>query len=631
MKLFLFSLNLSLLRSEHHQPVMTISKDYQPLLYGSKFRLISFLKTRAIINASTRKLSDVEIETLALGPGFVLPSPVRETGLGVYLNKLRNFTFFASRDAPGAQYSIIKQLIPHSWRAEKQDWESDSTCVAMLKQVEEVLLRPPLNHAPPQILEAVHSLKNDRAIYVCQADKGGSTVVWQRDWYRAEALRQLSDSVTYEKVPETVNVMDHLMATLRDRLAWLVYQGYLTELEERRILQQPSSLPYFYLLPKVHKKITPSTGTYPGRPIVATFGSPIHWIDKYITELTNPLIPLIPGTVPNSASFISQLPEYLPTEGSFTWSADVCSLYPSIDRARGIDACKRFYEEMLPFLRERHKKCSILPPPDGYTFSVLLDTVLNNAYFTFQNGDAYKQLTGTAMGICISVFFANTYMFDITRHLVQSPPPNVLVMSRFIDDLIFITTGEEGIPELIEGISNDVIRYECTPPSKRSTFLDIQITLENNGISTEPFVKETANPLYIHPNSYHEKHITNNIPFAQFLRLKRLCNRVEKLQPHYNKLKRILLARGYSPRLITSAMKRASSYSGPVGRDIKNSVRLITAFNADVHKGAITRQLRLLHSRITVLTGISLPPPLLVFTRHSSLRERFNKCCKTGK
>ena len=144
MKLFLFSLNLSLLRSEHHQPVMTISKDYQPLLYGSKFRLISFLKTRAIINASTRKLSDVEIETLALGPGFVLPSPVRETGLGVYLNKLRNFTFFASRDAPGAQYSIIKQLIPHSWRAEKQDWESDSTCVAMLEQVEEVLLRPPL-------------------------------------------------------------------------------------------------------------------------------------------------------------------------------------------------------------------------------------------------------------------------------------------------------------------------------------------------------------------------------------------------------------------------------------------------------------------------------------------------------
>ena len=38
----------------------------------------------------------------------------------------------------------------------------------------------------------------------------------------------------------------------------------------------------------------------------------------------------------------------------------------------------------------------------------------------------FRQLTGTAMGICISVFFANTYMYELTRHLVHSPPPQIL-------------------------------------------------------------------------------------------------------------------------------------------------------------------------------------------------------------
>jgi hypothetical protein len=50
---------------------------------------------------------------------------------------------------------------------------------------------------------------NDKRWYVLKADKGGKTVIWGRDDYRKEALRQIQDTSTYEELsqPQTLALL----------------------------------------------------------------------------------------------------------------------------------------------------------------------------------------------------------------------------------------------------------------------------------------------------------------------------------------------------------------------------------------------------------------------------------------
>ena len=56
------------------------------------------------------------------------------------------------------------------------------------------------------------SLENDKNVIIKPADKGSSTIVWDRLNYVAEAEKQLSDSNTYKEVKlsekEQVNLVE---------------------------------------------------------------------------------------------------------------------------------------------------------------------------------------------------------------------------------------------------------------------------------------------------------------------------------------------------------------------------------------------------------------------------------------
>ena len=65
------------------------------------------------------------------------------------------------------------------------------------------------------------------------------------------------------------------------------------------------------------------------------------------------------------------------------------------------------------------------------------------------------------MGCCISVYFANAYMYKITKSIVVNPPAYVPVFLRFIDDILVITSGTDSeIADLFKSISNAHISYE---------------------------------------------------------------------------------------------------------------------------------------------------------------------------
>ena len=63
----------------------------------------------------------------------------------------------------------------------------------------------------------------------------------------------------------------------------LQFFGHISVREQLLIEQSKSSIPAIYFLSKVHKALNPTSDTFPGRPIVATFDCHLHWLDKYIT------------------------------------------------------------------------------------------------------------------------------------------------------------------------------------------------------------------------------------------------------------------------------------------------------------------------------------------------------------
>lgn len=198
-----------------------------------------------------------------------------------------------------------------------------------------------------------------------------------------------------------------------------------------------------------------------GRPVVATHSAKTHILDKYITALTGPLLARIPSSLRDTGDFLKNLPK-VGKENTRIATADVIGLYPNIPWDEGVKASTSFYEQNLYWLKTVVEVIENLkPPPEKGIFEEILKLILHNSYITFKNTRFFKQIQGTAMGMCISVFFANAYMYFLTKDYVHHPPKGISTFLRYIDDLIVITDriSEEELNRFFAEISNSHIKY----------------------------------------------------------------------------------------------------------------------------------------------------------------------------
>ena len=129
---------------------------------------------------------------------------------------------------------------------------------------------------------ALNKLAKDTNIVIKPADKGGAVVVWDRDKYIAEGLRQVSDNnfyietdtdLTSKHHKEVVTVLDDMHSHREiDRSCHL----YLT--------YTPIRTAQFYMLPKIHKNLN----NPPGRPIVSGNGCPTERISQFVDFFLQP-------------------------------------------------------------------------------------------------------------------------------------------------------------------------------------------------------------------------------------------------------------------------------------------------------------------------------------------------------
>jgi len=129
--------------------------------------------------------------------------------------------------------------------------------------------------------------------------------------------------------------------------------------------------------------------------------------------------------------------------------------------------------------------------------------VLTCNNFTF--GDKhYLQIRGTAMGTRMAPYY-NLFMGKLEHDFLQTQPLTPLLCIRFLDDIPMIWShSETSFNTFLEQLNQfRVVQFTWYISDKRVTFLDVDITLENNTLTTSVPIKPTSHVHYLHYSSSH--------------------------------------------------------------------------------------------------------------------------------
>lgn len=450
---------------------------------------------------------------------------------------------------------------PSLWTPPRRDWLRDPKILERFELLSNCFPLEPPTVIDQELWKALLKLKSDPNIYISPADKGGTLVLWRTREYEREALFQLYDRRNYLPIDqfELKRRLDNFKIT-RDRIInQLLNKNYISKREASAIKTSPCEASPIYFLPKIHKKINPKTRTFYGRPIVSTIRSSFHLLDKYLANITAPLLTEIPGSLRDTTHLLNSLPNTSIPQCTKIIAVDVNALYPSIPWEEGLLATVGFYRIKYPWLKAKARDKGFLDPPDPESFGEILRSILENSIISYKGSLFFHQIKGTAMGACISVFFANCYMWQITEPILIAPPAHILHFLRYIDDILIITTGDQSqIDETLKSITNDSISYSSNKLDTKTEFLDVTISINQKTflIETAPFSKPTASPSYLHAHSMHPPHLIKSIPFAQLLRLKRNSSNVELFMVPALKMITRFLTRGYKKGLLQRTLLR---------------------------------------------------------------------------
>ncbi|MFO0090099.1 MAG: hypothetical protein ACK518_04800, partial [bacterium] len=304
-----------------------------------------------ILNDSHFPLSSSHIEAIGLGFGFIpsrKPDPKRlDADLEALRRRLNLRLHWNLMPERGPSSSLVSGIIKSTWNPPNYLASNNPAWSSLISNIGNIHLPTRArSNIRPHVTLAWKELINDPAHFVIPADKGGRAVIIAQSDYIKEADRQLSDTTVYkemtlEEALEGVRQVNQLKAALIGRL---VSEGSISSTEATRLRNAEGTICPIYFLPKIHQPKRPDTGTFKGRPIAGNTRGHMKPLDMFIAKLTAPILPLIPGTIQDTRGLLRGLGEFqdLPDHATL-FSADVESLYPSMDLDESIDAATQQY------------------------------------------------------------------------------------------------------------------------------------------------------------------------------------------------------------------------------------------------------------------------------------------------
>ena len=170
-------------------------------------------------------------------------------------------------------------------------------------------------------------------IIITKADKGGATVILDVKDYIAEAVRQLNDIHSFEKLDcDPISTYNEIINNAIDNLLKV---NELPEKVAQSLKNDKPKTPKFYNLPKIQKP------NNPGRPVVNTIDSHTSRISKYVDFYLQPLVRQLLSYIQDTNHSLRKLNIRMDSNpDSILVTLDVRSLYTNIPNEEGIVAVR---------------------------------------------------------------------------------------------------------------------------------------------------------------------------------------------------------------------------------------------------------------------------------------------------
>ena len=367
-----------------------------------------------------------------------------------------------------------------------------------------------------ELMQLVKLIKNGQ-IVVRKADKSAQLVLLTRDQYVSGCERLLEDQTNYRKVE--VNLFRRTAALTICIVKKYRHLLMFSEEEERLMLlsvRAPRTR-RFYALPKTHKPIDKwLNGCPPFRPIVSDINSETAVCGHLISQVLRPYFESIPSYINNSYTLKTALEQLSGiTDDYCLFVADIDNLYPSIPIADCFARVKAGLRQSIPL------HCFVLE---------LLEVQLKSNYFEF-NSETFLQLRGIPMGKAWAPAVASIYLQQWEQNVLSRLPEKPLFYGRYIDDIFCVIRRAHvtQIVELMNGTDTN-IRLGAHNSGATVNFLDLTITLRNNGLHFKLYHKESNLLVTLHNRSAHSPHCKRNTIMSQLVRRFRLHSDISEFQ-----------------------------------------------------------------------------------------------------
>ena len=514
-----------------------------------------------VVNLSSVALTKEQTQVLELGPKFC-PTPLSldhdqlVSDVQEGCRKLRLKELFYDKDNTLGQKEPPKFYKPTGYNPPKgRDQGLDVYCNLLKLHTENytpsVKLRNNLSKELRKALNELKQLVTNRTIRITPADKGGAIVIQDTQDYLIEAKRQLDNTEHYNEVKKdpTKSIAKHSNNLVHQ----LHTSGHIDDNTKTWALNDINTVRthIYYHLPKIHKQLT----VPPGRPIISGTGGPTeklsklvdHWLQNYVTKL--------PSHVKDSTDMLNIITNWNNSHAPFDditlVTIDVTSLYTNIPHSDIPIALRHF-------LADRDVCDDKLPPTDLIIEAT--NHVLSNNIFTFEN-KCYKQVHGTAMGTPMAPAVANLFMGWLEARLLDDSPVPIHkdFWKRYIDDIFLLWQGKADDLNTFVNYMNNVhptIKFTVQKSKTEIPFLDILVKIVNGKLQTDLYVKPTDANNYLHYQSAHPQHCKSNIPYSQFLRIRRICSLDTDFNMHCNEMAQQFRDRSYPEKHIQKALNR---------------------------------------------------------------------------
>ena len=363
--------------------------------------------------------------------------------------------------------------------------------------------------------------------------------MWDREDYMKVEEKQLGDEQVYE---ELSNDAAPLLKTTNEVIAKMRKRGDLKRDNLDYFFIKDPKFARFYLLPKIHKRLH----NVPGRPVISNSGYYTENISSFLDHHLQPLAQAVKSYIKDTNEFLKKL-RFLSKspEGIILCKMDVVGLYPNIPHEEGLFALRKRLETR----KEKHVSTD--------TIIDLAEVVLKITYL-----HSGKRL-GTAIGTKFAPPYSNLFMAELEEKIRKECEYKPYLWWRYIDDMFFLwEQGENKLKSFLDKIKKvpPTIKFTADSSKTFTNFLDVTVSLVQEVIETDLYVKPTNSHQYLQSSSCHPFDCEKGVPYSQALRLNHICSETNYFDKHCNDLEKFLLERGYSSKLVRKEILRVKKF-----------------------------------------------------------------------